>query len=64
MFRLKEKGVSGEGEQSTGVATEPSVATETLGNTSSAISSFFRAELRAIKEKQVQHDLKQEKILI
>ena len=63
MFRIKEKRVSGEGEQSTGVATEPFLAIETPGNISSCISSFFRAELRAIKQKQVQYDRKQEKIL-
>ena len=52
VFRIKEKGVSSEGEQSADVTTEPSVATEILGTTTSAISSFFKAELRAIKEKQ------------
>ena len=57
MFRIKEKRVSGKGEQSA------SVATKTPGNTSSAISSFFRAELRAIKEKQGQHDLKHDKMV-
>ena len=63
MFRIKEKGVSSEGEQLACVATEFFIATETPGNTSSAISSFFRVELHAIKEKQGQHDLKQDKII-
>ena len=55
VFRIKENGVSTEGKPSTGVATEPFVATETpIRNTSSAMSSFFGAKLRAIKEKQEQ----------
>ena len=50
-------------EQSAGVATEPSVATDAPGTTTSTISSFFKAELRAIKEKQGLQDQKQDKVL-
>ena len=53
VFRIKERGVSSEREPSTGVATKPSVATETEPRTtSSVVFSFSRAELRAIEEKQ------------
>ena len=62
---MKEKGVISEGEQDARVATEqPSVATETQpGGISLVVQSFFRTELRAIKEKQVQQDHKQDKII-
>ena len=56
VFRMKEKGVVTEGKQDACVATKlPSVATEAQpgGSSSSAVQSFFRAELHAIKEKQV-----------
>ena len=53
VFRVKENGVISEGEQSAGVAMDPSVATESQPeNTSSTVTSYFRVELRAIKEKQ------------
>ena len=52
VFRLKEKSVGVEGKPSGGVATEPSVATKRQSaQPSSAMNSFFRSELRAIKEK-------------
>ena len=49
-----------EGEHEAGVATEkPSVAIDQqpgAGSSSSVVQSFFRIELPAIKEKQVQQD--------
>ena len=64
VFRLKEKSAGVEGELSGGVATELSTAT----NSQSAqpyfvVNSFFRSELRAIKEKQGIQDQKQDKVL-
>ena len=51
VFRLKEKSVGVEEEPSCGVATEPFVATESQSTQPSfAVTSFFRSELRAIKE--------------
>ena len=64
IFRLKEKSVGVEEEPSGGIATEPSVAIDTQSpQPSSAVTSFFRSELRAIKEKQGIQDEKQYKVL-
>ena len=63
-LRLTRRELVLRGEPSAGVATKPSVAIETqTGTTSSVVSSFFKAKLQAIKEKQGQQDLKQDKIL-
>ena len=59
VFRLKEKSVGVEGEPSSGVAQEPSVATESQSTQPSfAMTSFFKNEPRAIKEKQGIQDQK------
>ena len=56
---MKEKGVATEGEQDSTIAIEnPSVAVEDQPSvrSSTVVQSIFRAELRAIKDKQVQQD--------
>ena len=58
VFRLKEKGVVTDGKQESAIAIEkPYVVTEAQPSASSSssdvVQSFFRAELRVIKDKQV-----------
>ena len=55
---MKEKSVGVEGESPGGVATETQIT-----QPSSIVTSFFKSELHAIKEKQGVHDSKQDKVM-
>ena len=67
VFIFKGKDARIKGKQDTAVAIKkPSIVTDdqpSVGSTSSlVVQFFFRVELRAIKEKQVQHDKKIDKV--